>query len=62
MRQEDAVNDGEINHTLAVPLAAICRAEELYKSLAKEIDYTDGLSMESADWRVNPRFSNNELF
>ncbi|PLX50520.1 MAG: phosphomannomutase [Desulfobulbaceae bacterium] len=58
--QERFPASGEINRTLAEPLAAIRRVEETYKDLAEKVDYTDGLSMEFAHWRFNLRCSNTE--
>lgn len=51
---------GEINRKLNDPLASIRKVEEHYQLLATKFDYTDGLSMEFADWRFNLRCSNTE--
>ena len=41
-------------------MAVLARAETAYKPQAKSVDYTDGLSIEFADWRFNLRASNTE--
>jgi len=51
---------GEINRRLADPKAAIAAAEAKYRKAALDIDHTDGLSMEFAQWRFNLRCSNTE--
>jgi phosphomannomutase len=55
---------GEINRKLDAgkggAKAVLARAEEAYRSSAKSVDYTDGLSMEFEDWRFNLRASNTE--
>jgi phosphomannomutase len=51
---------GEINRTLADPAAAIAAIEKQYTADAVNIDRTDGLSVEYADWRFNLRMSNTE--
>src|SRR5690606_31131064 len=55
---------GEINRKLDAgkggAKAVLARAEEAYRSGAKSVDYTDGLSMEFDDWRFNLRASNTE--
>ena len=53
---------GEINRHLAGGDArsVLARAEAQYKKSALAVDYTDGLSMEFADWRFNLRGSNTE--
>lgn len=51
---------GEINRTIAEPEVAIRNIMERYKVVATAIDYTDGLSMDFADWRFNLRCSNTE--
>lgn len=51
---------GEINRKVADAKATILRAEEKYKPGALAIDYTDGLSIEYAQWRFNLRSSNTE--
>jgi phosphomannomutase len=55
---------GEISRKLAPEKGGaktvLARAEAQYKSQAKSVDYTDGLSMEFDDWRFNIRASNTE--
>ena len=51
---------GEINRTLKDPAAAIAAVEEKYAPGALEVDHTDGLSVEFAEWRFNLRMSNTE--
>ena len=51
---------GEINRELADPNGAIKKIEDHYQSEVLQIDRTDGLSMEFADWRFNLRSSNTE--
>jgi phosphomannomutase len=55
---------GEINRKLAPEKggakAVLAKAEAAYKSQAKSVDYTDGLSMEFDTWRFNMRASNTE--
>ncbi|MCP4001332.1 MAG: hypothetical protein GY727_10525 [Gammaproteobacteria bacterium] len=46
MCEEDAICGGDI--------------EQRYQADALQTDYTDGLSMELADWRFNVRASNTE--
>ncbi|MDG5467613.1 phosphomannomutase [Deltaproteobacteria bacterium IMCC39524] len=51
---------GEINRTLKDPAAAIAAVEAKYSAGALDIDHTDGLSVEFAEWRFNLRMSNTE--
>ncbi len=55
---------GEINCKLAPEKggakAVLARAEAHYKTQAKSVDYTDGLSMEFDTWHSNIRASNTE--
>ena len=51
---------GEINRTLDDPAVAIAAIEKKYAPMALNVDYTDGLSVEYADWRFNLRMSNTE--
>jgi len=53
-------SSGEINSKLDDPKAAIERVLNTYKVGAKNIDYTDGISVEFDDWRFNLRSSNTE--
>ena len=51
---------GEINRKISDPAAAIARVRKHYESSAQEVDETDGISMEFAQWRFNLRMSNTE--
>ena len=51
---------GEINRKVPDGRAAISAVQSRYLGGAKTLDYTDGLSMEFADWRLNLRSSNTE--
>ena len=51
---------GEINRVLPDPQAAIAAVEEKYAVNSLNVDRTDGLSVEFADWRFNLRMSNTE--
>jgi phosphomannomutase len=51
---------GEINLQVADPDRVLARVEEYFGPGALAVDYTDGLSLEFADWRVNLRKSNTE--
>ncbi|MBM7343810.1 phosphomannomutase CpsG [Pantoea coffeiphila] len=51
---------GEINSSLSAPKEAIARVLEKYQHDAINVDYTDGISVEYADWRFNLRSSNTE--
>ncbi len=51
---------GEINRRVQDAKAVIKQVEEHYKPGALTVDYTDGLSIEYADWRFNLRSSNTE--
>lgn len=51
---------GEINSTVDDPAKAIDRVLEHYRSEAKHIEQTDGISMEFEKWRFNLRMSNTE--
>jgi len=51
---------GEINRVIAEPAAVLEQVRQQYQNDALAIDYTDGLSMEFADWRFNLRCSNTE--
>jgi phosphomannomutase len=51
---------GEINRKVADAKQTMQRAQERYQSAALAVDFTDGLSMEFADWRFNLRASNTE--
>jgi phosphomannomutase len=51
---------GEIKLQVADPDRVLARVEEYFGPGALAVDYTDGLSLEFADWRVNLRKSNTE--
>ncbi|CAI1854536.1 Phosphomannomutase/phosphoglucomutase [Serratia fonticola] len=53
-------SSGEINIKLHDPVASIESIKANYITLAKHIDYTDGISMEFPEWRFNLRSSNTE--
>ena len=52
---------GEINRHLATDAKSVlARVQKVYEKSAASVDFTDGLSMEFADWRFNLRGSNTE--
>jgi phosphomannomutase len=52
---------GEINRHLATDAKSVLtRVQKIYEKSAASMDFTDGLSMEFADWRFNLRGSNTE--
>jgi phosphomannomutase/phosphomannomutase/phosphoglucomutase len=51
---------GEINRKVEDAAATIRQAQERYAPGALNVDFTDGLSVEFADWRFNLRSSNTE--
>ncbi len=51
---------GEINREISDARAATTRVQQHYSSQALNVDFTDGLSMEFAQWRLNLRSSNTE--
>ena len=51
---------GEINRQVDDPHAVLNTIQQHYKSLAQEIDFTDGVSMSFPNWRFNLRLSNTE--
>ncbi|WP_159870268.1 MULTISPECIES: phosphomannomutase CpsG [unclassified Raoultella] len=51
---------GEINSSLTDPAKAIARVLTQYQESALNVDYTDGITLEFADWRFNLRSSNTE--
>jgi len=53
-------SSGEINRQVTDPEAAMRMAEECYADQGGDIDRTDGLSIDFADWRFNLRPSNTE--
>ncbi len=53
-------SSGEINRKVKDAATVIKLAETTYAKDAQVVDYTDGLSVEFADWRFNLRMSNTE--
>jgi len=53
-------SSGEINSKLADPKTAIERVLNAYQGEALNVDYTDGIGLEFANWRFNLRSSNTE--
>jgi phosphomannomutase len=51
---------GEINFLVTDPQASIGKVMKRYADSAINIDRTDGISLEFADWRLNVRASNTE--
>jgi phosphomannomutase len=51
---------GEINRKVSDSKATIQRVQEKYRPTAKNVDFTDGVSMEFDRWRFNLRSSNTE--
>ncbi len=51
---------GEINREIADAKAVSARVQQHYASAAVAVDFTDGLSMEFPQWRLNLRGSNTE--
>jgi len=51
---------GEINRRVADGPAALKAVTEHYRAAALNIDHTDGVGLEFADWRFNLRLSNTE--
>jgi len=51
---------GEINNRVPDGKGAIALVQRHYEKQAASIDFTDGLSMEFGDWRLNLRGSNTE--
>ena len=59
-RQRRFPVSGEINRQVEDPDRVLAQVEEAFKPGALAVDYTDGLSLEFAEWRVNLRKSNTE--
>ncbi len=59
-RMERFPCSGEINNRVPDGPAAIASIQRHYAQSALAIDFTDGLSMEFAEWRLNLRGSNTE--
>ena len=53
-------SSGEINFRLTDPAGAIARVRAAFEGDAKNIDETDGISLDMGDWRFNLRSSNTE--
>lgn len=53
-------SSGEINSKLEQPKEAIQKVLESFEKEAINVDYTDGIALEFADWRFNLRSSNTE--
>ena len=53
-------SSGEINFTIARPQAKLAEILARYQPQAEQLDTTDGISLEFADWRFNLRSSNTE--
>lgn len=51
---------GEINRQVADPKQVLELIKSEYAGSAKQVDYTDGLSVDYDDWRFNLRMSNTE--
>jgi phosphomannomutase len=51
---------GEINRRIPDGKAAIAAVQSHYAASAASVDFTDGLSLEFAEWRLNLRSSNTE--
>src|SRR5512140_1916774 len=51
---------GEINRRVPDAKATIAAVLERYQPMASDVDYTDGVSVEFAQWRFNLRSSNTE--
>jgi len=51
---------GEINREISDSKAVIARVQGHYAKSARSVDFTDGLSMEFDQWRLNLRGSNTE--
>jgi len=51
---------GEINRRVPDGRAAIEAVQQAYQPKALSVDFTDGLSLEFAEWRLNLRSSNTE--
>jgi len=59
-RQRMFPASGEINRHIADSKGVLARVQKHYEKDAKSIDFTDGLSMEFDQWRLNLRGSNTE--
>ncbi len=59
-RMEAFPASGEINRQVSDAAAAIAKVQSVYAANAREVDFTDGLSMDMGQWRFNLRMSNTE--
>jgi len=59
-RMEAYPCSGEINYKVADAKIAIERVQNHFAHLSPQVDTTDGISLEFADWRLNLRASNTE--
>ncbi len=59
-RQQLFPASGEINREISDAKAVSARVQAHYAKSAQQVDFTDGLSMEFAQWRFNLRSSNTE--
>jgi phosphomannomutase len=59
-RQRRFPVSGEINRQVGNPDRVLAQVEDTFKPGAVAADYTDGLSLEFAEWRFNLRKSNTE--
>ena len=53
-------SSGEINNRVPDSKATIAAVQSHYERAAKSVDFTDGLSIDLGDWRLNLRGSNTE--
>ncbi|MEM8536691.1 MAG: phosphomannomutase/phosphoglucomutase [Pseudomonadota bacterium] len=53
-------SSGEVNFQVADTKAAMQRVQSAFQAQTLAIDWLDGLSLETADWRLNLRASNTE--
>ena len=51
---------GEINRRIEDPAAVLSQVEAGYATIARHVEYTDGLGMSFGNWRFNLRSSNTE--
>jgi phosphomannomutase len=58
--RRDHPSSGEINFTVPDAAATVARVRMAFASRARSEDWTDGLSLDFGDWRLNLRASNTE--
>jgi phosphomannomutase len=58
--RRDHPSSGEINFTVADTAATVARVKTALGPQAREEDWTDGLSLDFGEWRLNLRASNTE--